>query len=324
MPLPRCLANNVKKWVRKLGIEALSRWQYEEYLSQRNKLLTQILEDDKRVFDDSIPAECVIFSMNRPVQVHALLTSYKEMVKNRVPVHVLYAATTPEFDKAYMEIAQEFKDENVTFHKEEKFRKTLLEILNSLKASKMFFLVDDIIFTHELDMAEFTSFDPKQVLINIRLAPRFNFSFTRQVKQLPPKGLKPLEGHADKVTWQWDEGGNEWGYPMSVDGHLFDTKEVTWMSTVASFVAPNTYEGALMQFYSYVKDRPGICYTDCKIVNVPCNKVQTENDNVAGEITPESLLEKWNEGLCIDTSKLKGYKNMAPHEETSFEFKQRG
>lgn len=321
MGLKPFVSSLVKRTFYRFGIFALSPWQYHEYMSQRHQLLKMLSESSTRKIDESLLAEGLIFSFNRPVQLHALLTSYFEKVQNPVPLYVQYGAKGEAFEAAYEDVKSEFEGKGVTFIKEANFKEDLLTLLDSLKARKIFFLVDDIIFINDVDMKDFCSFDPKQVMPNLRMNPDMDFSYTRQEKTLPPSNFVELEG--EKLQFKWGDASGEWNYPMSVDGHLFDTNEIIAISKCTSYKAPNTYEGALMQFYDYVKDRPAVCYTESKLFNNPCNKVQTENDNVSGDISPESLLKRWNEGECIDVSTLYGFKNTAPHQEVAFTFKQR-
>ncbi|NQT11066.1 MAG: hypothetical protein HQ573_07860, partial [Desulfobacteraceae bacterium] len=41
------------------------------------------------------PAECIVFSKDRALQLHALLCSYSEKVASPVPIHILYHTSTP-------------------------------------------------------------------------------------------------------------------------------------------------------------------------------------------------------------------------------------
>jgi hypothetical protein len=50
------------------------------------------------------PAECIVFSKDRALQLHALLSSYLEKVVSSVPLHILYHTSTPSHQRAYEEV----------------------------------------------------------------------------------------------------------------------------------------------------------------------------------------------------------------------------
>ena len=315
------IVQRIKSAAQKAGITLMTNQQVADFQTRERTLLELATANKTRSFNEALLAECVIFSMDRPTQLDALLYSYFDKVQHPVPVYVLYATSSNAMQTGYEKVAQNFAGYPVELVLESRFQTDLIALLNRLQARKMFFLVDDDIFIEDVDMHDFCQFNPREQLVSLRLAPHLNYCYTRQVTQ-PVPTLEPLEGHADKLTFNWGQQDNEWSYPMSVEGHLFDTLEITAMSTAAPFKAPNSYEGALMQFYHAVKNRAGICYKKSKIVNIPANKVQTENDNVAGDVSPQELLEKFMQGWRIDPRPLYGAINTAPHEEHPFTFTQ--
>ena len=208
------------------------------------------------------------------------------------------------------------------FVREERCRDTLLEILAQVRQPKLFFLVDDDIFIRDVNMAEFTSINPLEYVPSLRLAPHLNYSYTMKMPQQPPL-LEKSKKYGDMLTWAWGSAGNEWNYPFSVEGHLFDTAEVVMMTRSSPFKAPNTYEGVLAGFGAVCANRPGLCYASARLFNIPANKVQTENVNHAGEVfsvTPEEFLNRWNSGQQIDVSAFTNFTPTSPHQEVPFTF----
>lgn len=310
----------IKNTAKRFGVTLLKNHQYDDILAQRDALLSLYMEKNKPEKRQGLAN--ILFSLNRPIQVYATLESYFKYMKNPAHVYVIYGVSDDKYLPAYEELIQCFADKPVTFIKEVEFRDTLIKVLESLKEGSMFFLVDDDIFTREYDMAEFAKFDPLKEIISLRMAPYYKRSYTMNVDQLPPKHLAPSKDHKGMLEWDWShkESGNEWAYPMSVEMHLFDTQEITAMTKSLKFKAPNTYEGMLMMYRSHVQKRKGLCYEHQFLFNNPCNKVQTENDNIAGNITPEFLLEQWNKGLKIDIEPFHHIQTSAPHEEREFHF----
>ncbi|MCK4241840.1 MAG: hypothetical protein KAX30_09480, partial [Candidatus Atribacteria bacterium] len=93
------------------------------------------------------PAECIVFSKDRALQLHALISSYLEKVASPVPIHILYHTSTPSHQKAYEEVVEIFPNNNISFTKQDSdnsFRNNLISLLKSVHSEKIFFLVDDV------------------------------------------------------------------------------------------------------------------------------------------------------------------------------------
>ena len=273
------------------------------------------------------PVECIIFSMDRALQLHALLSSYFEQVANPVPVHVLYRVSSRRHQQAYEELVSLFSRKDVRFvcqQSPETFRTQTLEILESLQSEKMFFLVDDDLFINPVDIGDFTRGNPYTEVWSLRLGGHLTRSYmVGQDQPLPPPilGVVPEE---DKLRWCWKDGKLDWGYPISVDGHLFATDEILSMAKVVPFNSPNTLEANLQVFNVVFLPRYGVSYRQSKIINIPCNKVQQDNKNRFGNIQQDYLLEQWLKGNQIDYRKLYGLRPKSVHEEVSLSFIARG
>lgn len=319
--------NVVRAAAGQAGVTLLKNSRYKEEWALNGALLAEAAaaERERRGLRLDKPgkegwATGVVFSFNRPVQLHLLLASYYRHVKNPAPLVVQYGARGEAFEAAYKQVAGLFPQ--VHFVREAAFRDALQEVLGAIATPRMFFLVDDIVFTRPVDMAEFGALNPLDCIACLRLAPTLSYCYTTQMAQPTP----PFRsfGKGELLAFDWGVEGNEWNYPMSVDGNLFDTAEITVMSRVLAYKAPNSYEGALMRFAPAMKKRAGVCYPLPRLMNVPCNKVQDEVANVAGDISPEFLLAQWHEGLAIDPAPFDAYANRGPHEEVGFRFVPRG
>jgi len=266
-------------------------------------------------------AECIVFSKDRALQLHALLASCMEKVTPQIPFHVLYHASTPAHQKAYEEVRELFSHTAISFVKQgsdNSFRSNLIMLLQSIRSEKMFFLVDDIVFTEDFDVKDFAQFDTDTFVPTLRTGLNLKKCYTIQKEQpLPhftPGGTKEI------MTWRWGEGLYDWAYPLSVDGHFFSTHEMTTMIRLLEFSAPNTLEDQLQKFRRFFLSRMGVCYRKSKIVNIPCNKVQTENKNIHGSLHQDYLLEQWGEGYQMDFRRLYGFMNESAHQEIPFDF----
>ena len=55
------------------------------------------------------PAEGIVFSKDRPLQLHALLCSYSEKVVSPVPLHILYHTSTSAHQESTFELIKRDK-----------------------------------------------------------------------------------------------------------------------------------------------------------------------------------------------------------------------
>ncbi|WP_406659831.1 hypothetical protein V7O66_08235 [Methanolobus sp. ZRKC3] len=272
------------------------------------------------------PAECIIFSMDRAIQLHALLCSYFENVNNSVPVHVLYRTSSSAHQKAYNEVFSLFEDSQVSavYQKnKDSFKDQLIPILESVSAEKVFFLVDDIVFTEDLDIFDFVKFDALTTVVSLRMGANLKRAYTTQKDQKLPPFIPDAISDKDKLCWIWKNGELDWSYPLSVDGHLFLTREIIVLAKNTSFNSPNTFEGNLQGHLRYFKHRHGICYQKSKIINLPINKVQDYNNNIHGTIHQDYLLDQWNRGMQIDYRALYGFVNESAQQEIEISFVKR-
>ena len=268
--------------------------------------------------DKASSAECIIFSKNRALQLHGLLSSMLKKVFPAVPVHVLYLATSSAHQEAYDELSSMFRKQNIRFIRQtdsRSFKKDLLEIILSMSCDMLFFLVDDILFTEAVELADVLKFNPDEFIFSLRMGQNLSRCYVLQSPQPLPEFLDHPAGEEDKIVWHWDKGKLDWGYPLSVDGHFFARREVATMASLISFAAPNSFEDQLQIFRPFFRARRGIAYKKSRIVNIPLNRVQEEINNISGHIHPDDLLAQWQNGYQSDYKKLYGMCNESVHQE---------
>jgi hypothetical protein len=223
---------------------------------------------------------------------------------------------------AYKEIKGIFSDKSINFARqrgEESFREDLVNLLSSLKSPKVFFLVDDIVFVEDLEMDDFTRFDTDKYIPSLRLGRNISLFYHFSVNQPHPQFITKNQDDKTKLFWRWEQGVYDWGYPLSLDGHLFSTDELLSIMQLIHFKAPNSLEASLQKFAKLFGQRLGVCYQKSKIINIPCNKVQRENKNIFGSVDQHFLLRKWQEGFQMDYRKLYGFVNQSPQQEIEFQ-----
>jgi len=266
---------------------------------------------------------CIVFSKDRPIQLYALLESYFNYVKNHPPPRVLYVSSDDAFEKAYREVFYEFKAKlGAVVREQGSFKESLEDILNELQAGRLFFLVDDIIITRNFDLRQALDFSPLEAVFSFRHGGHLTRCYTQDKEQSLPDDLTEILG-GQYLRWTWSRGIMNWGYSLSTDGHVFSTKEIRFLISRLDYKAPNTLEESLQAFNRFFSPRYGICYPESVLFNIPCNRVQVENENLFGDIHQDFLLDKWIEGLKIDIFKFESFVNESAHQEVELEYVRR-
>jgi hypothetical protein len=262
----------------------------------------------------------IIFSKDRAIQLHALLASFFDLVRGKATIKVLYTASTKAHVAAYDKLKLMFGQADVSFRLEQNFRDDLLHTLAEVSTDKLMFLVDDIIFTEPLDLEDFIRYNTNYFVPTLRMGDHLTYSYTTRQQQPLPEFISGVVSASDMLVWKWQEGQLDWAYPLSVDGHLFDTQEMRTIIQMLDFRAPNSLEESMQLFNPIYKTRHGLAMKKSVILNIPINKVQQENDNHAGNQSTDYLLTKWQQGYGINFRKLRHFRNESAHQEVNLEF----
>ena len=252
----------------------------------------------------------IVFSKNRAMQLHALLASYFHYTKNHVPLTILFTYSDDQHKKSYEILQQEFKAFPVSFIYETNFAVQLKEIVANIHADRIFFMTDDGVFLDHYDLSDSLDFDPGKNIFSLRLGADFNFCYSYNRKQSVPAFSEININNKKFNGWIWEDmtDSPDWIYPLSVDATIFLKKEIALMLHHISFKSPNSLESQMQPYTKLFIQRMGICYSKVKYVNVPCNIVQTEYNNITtGTFSINELLEKFLIGQRIEWKKLEKF-----------------
>ena len=260
----------------------------------------------------------VIFSKDRACQLELLLRSIKIYVdlSEQIRISVLYTASNAEFDRGYRQLKPMFP--GVAFHDERtgprdfKF-KTLC--LARTAIPYLMFLVDDDVFKNPFSLAdeEFRAFERSsdQVCLSLRLGKHISYCYSMDLPTPPPPFLS-------EWVWEWRGLAGDWGYPMSLDGHVFRTADILPLLNSRHYTNPNTLESALA-------DRPlhklkMSCYEQSRVLNLPVNRVKSVFANRSGNVEQAELNAIFLAKGRIRLEPFDGYVNSSPHQELALEF----
>lgn len=266
----------------------------------------------------------IVFSMDRALQLHALLGSYVDLVARHPTLKIIYRASSGAHESAYQEVFREYSwlVEPKRQETRQAFKTLLMHALSESVAEHVFFLVDDNMFLEPVDLNSFASQSSMYSVPSLRMGPNLTRSYTLQRPQAVPE-IRRIESFSDEplLAWLWKSGELDWNYPLSVDGHVFQRSEILALAKTLDFDSPNRFEEQLQKFQPAFSWRLGLCYAKSRLINIPYNRVQTDIENLHGSVHQEDMLRMWNEGYRIDRKAYYGVVNESAHQEMPLRLK---
>lgn len=258
----------------------------------------------------------IIFSKNRAPQLELLIRSLKRFFQefSNFNIKILYTFTNSSFENGYNKLKNIHPDSNIIWKIEENFKKDLVNLFDKNNKYTVFF-VDDNIFKEpfSIDDKEFKYFNSHGdiLCLSLRLHPRLNYCYPASVKMTPPN-------FNENNVFNWMGQTGDYGYPMSLDGHIFRTRDLFFYILNMDYNGPNPLEAQMaMKPLFYPKM---MCYNKSIIMNNPVNKVQEWNSNIHGNITSSFLNENFLNNKKIDLEPFIGFENTSCHQELPINF----
>lgn len=267
----------------------------------------------------------IIFSKNRACQLELLLRSLKIFLQNwqAYSVYIIYSYSNSDYEQGYETVKKQFPSFNYLPESQDQviansFRNLVLECFKNNQPYTMF-LVDDLVFKLFVDLTDITfqSFvnDSSILCLSLRLSPQIKYCYTSNIFSPPPT-------FENNLVWNWQEypKNSDWGYPMSLDGHIFKTSEIYDLIVFnRSFNNPNALETQLA--LRPLSSARMICYAESKIVNIPANKVQNIYSNRHAQTSDLSdLNQKFLNGCRLSLKPILDTKNTSVHQEIPLQF----
>jgi hypothetical protein len=245
-------------------------------------------------------------------------------------IRVIYAASNLEFRAAYETVIEINSATHLAFTYESNrnlsFKELVTESLDEITSHATFFLVDDIVFTRQIDIRKVASLTSETCIPSLRLGLNISHSYMTQSKLRSPSmrvhsmeqsGLRRDSPHepCEIFSWNWGRGEGDWGYPLSLDGNLFITQYLRNLIQSLTFSSPNTLEQSMQVDIKSFRRRIGICRKLSSIVNLPINRVQQDFNNSFGTVHQHELLLKWQAGYSIDVEQICTVVNTSVHQD---------
>ena len=281
----------------------------------------------------------IIFSKNRPLQLDLCLSSIAQNFNANYTPIVLYNCDE-QYENAYKTLKQDHQ--NVMFWKQGKsLFEDVFVAVNSFENQYCCFMTDDCIMYRQ---SPNLSNDNLRQIFAMENICCFSLRLGANVKKRGHKNegqdfywFDDILQYAEGLDiWQnslgficWNRGqhlyGGYWNYPISVDGHIFRTENVSsWMEELVYLEpikkwdqTPNELERALQRFVNEMPCLIG-CFESSCIVNSPNNRVQNTIANYEGVFhpaAPELLLQYFEQGKRDSLEKLNVENIQCPHTE---------
>lgn len=262
--------------------------------------------------------EAIVFSKDRPMQLDALLRS----IRRHAPflygrIHVLVACSTDLYRNAYGVCQSE--NTHATFVPELEFRPDLLGMLPA--DGLLAFHCDDDLFYRDFAWPPIygEQWSPHLFAYSLRLGLNTHYHYQPAWgDQLIPK----------TNPWSWAEADGDFGYPFSLDGHLYDAAKIRSLLKLLDFASPNELEAAGDYYVRADPNRWGFliaCSARSSVLSVPANRVQDVIGNRYADRSdwaPGVLLDRYlaDERIDLDAIDEQADEVMAAHQELELSF----
>jgi len=259
-------------------------------------------------------AACIVFSKDRPLQLHLFLETFQANLVGRSSLFVLYAASTPIFESGYSVLMQRF--ENVIFIREEVFSRDLRELILSINEENIIFFVDDIVFTRKFSIAQYAMLCNYMTIPSLRLGLNIKKSYQSNLNLPYPIFLIKSKFF---IRWLYLFGKNDWGYPFSVDGNVYKKDSLVYMMKKIKFSSPNSFENNMQYFRFTLKLMVGVAFTRSVLFNNPLNLVQSEYLNKSEDLNVIDLAKIYLNAGIINSKSFVDLENTSVHQNVEFE-----
>jgi hypothetical protein len=253
----------------------------------------------------------LVFSKDRPYQLDAFLRTARDNAGiSLADISVLYRYTD-----SFKNDIETVKSENleVSFIEQDDFRSDVISWVGSVKSDTVSFATDDALFTRSVPSEKIANIlvaNKNITTFSLRMGLHLEHCYPTNSQQHIPNGT--VQGGV--FVWDAEQAEGDWGYPLSVDGHVFRREFVKSMLESFNFSNPNSLESnwqSLKHLVSpFVCCLPKSCY-----FNVPLNRVQDEYANRSGNVLPEQLAHEYRKGKRFAAKSVLSMLNISAHQE---------
>jgi hypothetical protein len=286
--------------------------------------------------------QIIIFSKDRPLQLHATLASFALHASDasEMPIHVLMRASSEAYAIGYAKVAEEFASKlQIQWIKEAAFKTDLLSVMQvsypstrlrrllhrlllrkpRLRSDNLLFLVDDNLFVRPFclqETADILNATPDAIGFSLRVGRNTTSCYSMQCEQ----PLPPFESVPPALRFHWSGQVGDFGYPLEVSSSVYRSADLIPLLRTLPYNNPNRLEQGLSAASSlFARRLPTLlCFEQSVAFCAPVNKVQSILDNRSGaqeEYSSEALNTLFLSGYRVDVSALCEFIPKAAHVE---------
>ena len=249
----------------------------------------------------------IIFSKDRACQCDLTLQSLEQNAGNLLShINVLYDFSDDEFGSGYFKLRNKWRSK-VNFYRQKDFQKDLNNLTKSTHPYTVYFTDDDIFYRKlKARSSVFIITNTEFTCFSLRLGKNTYI-------QDPHRGTQTIlpdfkSWHDDVLYWNWRQmpSHSNFAYPLSVDGHIFETNMLLRYIDEFEYDNPNSFEGRIQRFNDKLPDKIA-CFTESHVINTPLNRVQETCTNLAGKYYPAEAAELndcWLDNYRISLQKM--------------------
>jgi len=220
----------------------------------------------------------IIFSQDNAAQLKIFLDSAIKNAKDVFDLTVLISHTEDCYAEGYSLVINDSLYKDVKFVSQLiiddiKFKDRVLGLLKTDHKYSCFFLDDDIIY-REVKLADITNqieSDDDVVCFSLRLGENTTKCYTLGAENV----ILDMEYCGNNcMKWDWTLRYLDFGYPFSMNGHIFRRKDIYKLVRKTTFVNVEELEVGLFDFTESFPRNFMISYKGSALVNAPAGRVQ--------------------------------------------------
>jgi hypothetical protein len=228
----------------------------------------------------------IIFSSDKTLQLEILLKSINLNFKTE-SIHIIYKGSDNEFGSGYTHLKQKYN--NVKWIKQDVLKEQLIDVIKKDNFKYTCFFTDDNYIYDNINNNDILKwFDDDDIFC-------FSLRLGENIKKCYVLGCENIlnaEYKDDKfVKWNWTKRYADFSQPLSLDGHIFRTKDIQKMIKSLTFDNYEELEENLQVFDNYPRDYM-VSYLNSKSI-VLNNKSKYDNKQLN-----DKLLS--GKSICID------------------------
>jgi hypothetical protein len=286
--------------------------------------------------------QAIIFSKDRPLQLHATLASFALHASDAamVQIHVLCRASNDTYALGYAQVAEEWAGQlQINWVQESDFKADLLAVIQEpqstsrrrciwdrltlrhprLRTDHLLFLVDDNLFIRPFrlqEVADTLNTYPEAIGFSLRVGLNTTSCYSMQCEQ----PLPVFESAPPGLRFKWPNQAGDFGYPLEVSSSVYRCADLIPLLRSLPYNNPNRLEQALSATSGlFTRRLPSLlCYEQSVAFCAPVNKVQSILDNRSGaqeEYSSEALNTLFLDGYRVNVSALHKFTPKAAHVE---------